>query len=131
MNRLRLFVFTLACVVGLGAASAATGWVDYSAERFADAQEDGKTILVDVSAVWCPTCKAQRPILDELNADERLQDVLFVHVDFDTDKDFLRTHRIPRQSTIVIFDGKTEINRSVAETNRERLRGFVFDAIGQ
>jgi len=129
MARLRGLIVSLICLAATSPALATTGWIDYSPERFAKAQAAGKTILVDVTADWCPTCKAQHPILEELRAEERLQDVVFIHLDFDVHKDFLREHRIPRQSTILIFDGKTEVDRSIAETDRERLRTFVFDAV--
>lgn len=88
-----------------GVATAAADWQDYSEQRFSQAQEAGKTIIVDVWADWCPTCKAQQPTLRELAGEERLRDVVFIRVDFDKDKDFLREHRIPRQSTILVFDG--------------------------
>lgn len=129
MARFRPLMIFLVCIVALSPARAAMGWIDYSPERFADAQAAGKTILVDVTADWCPTCKAQQPILDELSTDERLQEVLFIRLDFDVHKDFLQEHRIPRQSTIVIFEGGTEVDRSIAETNRERLSSFVFTAV--
>ncbi len=129
MAQLRAFIISLACILGLSPALAATGWIDYSPELFADAQAAGKTILVDVSADWCPTCKIQHPILEELKSDDRMQDTLFVRVDFDVHKEFLKNHRIPRQSTILIFKGKAEIDRSIAETDRDRLRGFVFNAV--
>lgn len=129
MTQLRAFFVSLVFIFGLSPALAAPAWIDYSPERFADAQGEGKTILVDVTADWCSTCKAQHPILEELSADERLQDVLFIRLDFDVHKDFLKQHRIPRQSTVVIFDGETEVGRSIAETDRERLRSFVFGAV--
>ena len=42
--------------------------VSHAAESFDDqsfkqAQAAGKTILVDVTASWCPTCRQQRPSL--------------------------------------------------------------------
>jgi thiol-disulfide isomerase/thioredoxin len=129
MLLLRSLIATLVFVVGLSSPVASANWVGYSPEAFAQAQAAGKTILVDVNASWCPTCRAQRPILEELRADQRLNDVVFISVNYDVHKTFLRDHRIPRQSTILIFDGKTEVDRSVAETNRERLRKFVFDAV--
>lgn len=123
-------LIALMLVVGFTAnATAASKWVNYSPESFVEAQSAGKTIVVDVAAEWCPTCRVQAPILDELAAEEALQNVMFVRVDFDTHKDFLREHRIPRQSTILVFDGASEINRSIAETNRERLRSFVLSAV--
>lgn len=128
MTRFRFLIIAVSFLF-VGSASAASGWQDYSQESFTQLQETGKTILVDVWADWCPTCKAQQPTLRELAGDERLKDVVFMRVDFDKDKGFLREHRIPRQSTIVIFNGKTETDRSIAETDRERLRRFVFEAV--
>lgn len=105
------------------------GWEKYSAASFKAAQQKGDTIVVDVYATWCPTCRAQAPILDELRKDTRLKNVRFMKVNFDKDKSFLRAHRIPRQSTVVVFKGTTESGRSIAQTNRSKLRGFVLSSI--
>lgn len=119
----------LFATVQLTASDKQQGWTDYTAASFARAQKAGETILVDVYAPWCPTCRAQTPILEELRTDKRLKDVTFVKVDFDHDKDFLRAHRIPRQSTILVFKGGKEVARSVADTDRARLRKLVLGAI--
>ena len=107
---------------------AAPMWADYTPAAFAMAQQEGKTIVVDVYADWCPTCKAQAPILDELQSEAALADATFFKVDYDVHKDFLKDHRIPRQSTVLVFNGKEEAARSIAETDRERLRAVVLDA---
>lgn len=128
MNRFHAFLIGTACLLTAVTSMAATDWVDYSPEQFTKAQTAGQRILVDVAADWCPTCKAQFPILDELRGEPRLQQLLFVRVDFDQHKEFVRAHRIARQSTLLVFDGTEEIARSVAETDRERLRDFVLEA---
>ncbi|MGE4012075.1 MAG: thioredoxin family protein [Alphaproteobacteria bacterium] len=120
------FIIAFHGATGLSGAKAASGWVEYSPIVFSQAQRDGKTILVDVHAVWCPTCKAQNPILDELTGEPKLKDIVFIKVDFDREKDFLRTHNIRSQSTIVVFKGTGEVARSVGQTDREKLRAFVF-----
>ena len=56
-------------------------------------------------------------------------DALFVKVNFDDEKDFLRANRIPRQSTVLVFKGMEEVARSVAQTNRTQLRGVVLNAL--
>ena len=117
------------CLLGTGTALAASDWVGYTPAAFSAVQESGKTILVDVTADWCPTCKAQKPILDELRAEERLGEVVFIRLDFDVHKDFLQAHNVPRQSTILVFVGGAEVGRSIAETDRERLRNFVFESV--
>lgn len=129
MKKLLSLFAAMMALFALTPAAAAPGWTSYSDASFARAQNAGKTIVVDVHAEWCPTCRAQQPILNELRADKRLKDVVFIKVDFDSDKSFLRANRIPRQSTIVVFKGKKETARSIAETNRARLRSVVLGAI--
>ena len=123
-----LVKFTLACAAATISipAMAAPAWIPYSQAGFAKAQATGKTIVVDVHADWCPTCRAQAPILDELRSEKRLSGVTFVRVDFDTDKAFLREHRVPRQSTVLVFRGARETARSIAETRRTQLRAAVL-----
>ena len=123
-----LIKFALACVALTTSipAMAAPAWMPYTQAGFAKAQAAGQAIVVDVHADWCPTCKAQAPILDELRSEKRLSGVTFVRVNFDTDKAFLRDHRIPRQSTVLVFRGKRETARSIAETRRPQLRAAVL-----
>lgn len=131
----RLFVLIAAIgalIVGamqLNAQASTASWQIYDEASFMMAQKKGKTIVVDVYADWCPTCRAQAPILDELRTERASDDVLFVKVDFDEEKAFLRAHRIPRQSTVLVFKGMNETARSVAETNRTRLRAAVLGAL--
>ncbi|MEO1488134.1 MAG: thioredoxin family protein, partial [Pseudomonadota bacterium] len=70
-------LFALVAVIGvlfvgavqLSARADTTNWTKYNAAEFMMAQKKGKTIVVDVYADWCPTCRAQAPILDELRAE--------------------------------------------------------------
>jgi len=109
-------------------AETGAGWQAYNAGAFAAAQAADKTIVVDVHASWCPTCRAQAPILDELRTELASDKVTFIKVDFDKQKAFLRAHRIPRQSTVLVFKGQREVAHSIAETDRKRLRAVVLGA---
>ena len=60
--------------------------VPFSAEAFKAAQASGSPILVEIHADWCPTCKAQNPILDKLTADPKFKDLEVFRVDFDVDE---------------------------------------------
>lgn len=111
------------------AISATPAWTQYDAAQFSRAQDAGRTIVVDVHATWCPTCRAQAPTLDALLSEPRLRSALFVKVDFDKEKAFLRQHSIPRQSTILVFKGKHETARSIAETRPAELRAAVLAGV--
>ncbi len=113
----------------LSAAADTAGWTTYDEAEFMMAQKKGKTIVVDVYADWCPTCRAQAPILEELRTEKQSGNVLFVKVNFDKEKAFLRAHRIPRQSTVLVFKGMDEAARTIAQTNRTALRGAVLGAL--
>src|ERR1044072_2147725 len=66
----------LIAVAAAGAAAAAPAFAaspkPFDAKAFTDAQSAGKPILVWIHASWCPTCKAQTPILGELTDDPQL-----------------------------------------------------------
>lgn len=133
---LRFLSFLAAIGALLAAALAVTaraetpaGWQAYDAKAFTAAQAAGKTLVVDVHADWCPTCRAQAPILEELRRERASATVAFIRVDFDSDKAFLKAHRIPRQSTVLVFKGQREVARSIAETDRTRLRAVVLGAL--
>ena len=56
----------------------------FDAAAFEAAQASGKPILIDVSAPWCPTCKAQAPILSKLMSEPRFKGVVAFNVDYDS-----------------------------------------------
>ncbi len=70
-------------VAAVPAARAATE-APFTQQAFASAQHEGKPILVDISATWCPTCAKQRPILSQLMADPAFKDLVVYQVDFDS-----------------------------------------------
>ena len=63
---------------------------DYAAAAFEAAQQAGKPILVHITAPWCTTCAAQKPILAQLEAEPKFKDLQVFEVDFDSRKDMVR-----------------------------------------
>ncbi|ANU06484.1 thioredoxin family protein [Paraurantiacibacter namhicola] len=107
----------------------ATNWPGYEAAQFDALQADGEPIVVDVYAPWCPTCRSQEPILEGFRTDPKFEGVNFVRVDYDNDAQFLETHAIPRQSTVLVFKDGKEVARSVAETDPAKLEALVSQAL--
>lgn len=105
----------------LGTAASATEIVPFSPSAFAAAQASGRPILVEITAPWCPTCKAQKPILGELERQPKFKDLTVFDVDFDTQKDVVRSLHATMQSTLVAFKGSRETGRSVGDTHRASL----------
>lgn len=95
----------------------------FDATAFQEAQTAGKSILVDVTAPWCPTCKQQRPIVEQIEKDK--PNLVVYEVDFDTAKDALRRFRVQYQSTLIMFKGTKEVGRSTGDTDPNRIRALV------
>ena len=114
------------------AASAAPSALAFAAETktfdsgsFAAAQKAGKPILVAVHASWCPTCKAQKPILSELMAEPKFKDLIYFVVDFDSQKDAVKFFGARIQSTLIAFKGAAETGRSVGDTERSSIAALL------
>ena len=121
-------IFVLAAI----AANAAPIALAFAAETktfdsgsFAAAQNAGKPILVAIHASWCPTCKAQKPILSELMAEPKFKDLIYFVVDFDTQKDAVKYFGARMQSTLIAFKGTTETGRSVGDTERASIAALL------
>ncbi len=88
---------------------------------FAAAQKAGKPIFVAIHASWCPTCKAQTPILGELMAAPKFKDLVYFVVDYDHQEAAVKFFGARMQSTLIAFRGDKETGRSVGDTARASL----------
>lgn len=121
--------FVAAAVAALsGAPAFAAETIDYTPSAFDGALKDGKPILVEIQAPWCPTCKAQKPILAEIEAKPAYKDLVVVHVDFDSQKDAVRRFGARMQSTLITFKDGKETGRSVGQTDPAALAALVAKA---
>jgi len=119
---------TVAAALLAGPAFAAET-IPYTPQAFDAAEKHGKSILVEIHAPWCPTCRAQAPVLAELEKDAKFRDLLVVHVDFDSQKDAVRRFGAHVQSTLIAFKDGKETARSVGVTDRESIANLLDKAI--
>lgn len=98
----------------------------FDAKAFQASQAAGKAILIDVTAPWCPTCKRQRPIVQQIQKDR--PELVVYEVDFDTSKDALRQLRVQNQSTLIVFRGTAEKGRSTGDTDARSIGAMVAKA---
>ncbi|MEO8739016.1 MAG: thioredoxin family protein [Casimicrobiaceae bacterium] len=92
-------------------------------------QAANKPVLIDVYADWCPTCKQQAPIVSALMASPEFKDFTVLKVNFDSQKDLLRTLRVAGQSTFIVYHGKQEMARSTGDTSKDSIAATLRKAI--
>jgi thioredoxin 1 len=86
---------------------------------------EGRPVVLDVSASWCPTCKQQKPIVDGLMKQPAYKDVTTLVIDYDTNKALLKKLKVTMQSTLLAFKGSQEVARSVGDTTAEGIEGLI------
>ena len=103
--------------------------VPFTRVAFEAAQKDGKSILVEIAASWCPTCRAQKPIIQGLLDSAKFRDMVAFRIDFDDQADEVRAMGAQTQSTLITFKGMEEAGRSVGDTNPESIEELLGRAI--
>jgi len=128
ITRRSLLLLAPCMLLTLAPASAAEPTA-FTPEAFQGAQLAGKPILIDITAPWCPTCKAQAPVIEELTSREAYKNVVIFHVDFDSRKDVVRSFNARSQSTLITFRGQDEVARSVGVTDPAAIEDMLAKAV--
>ena len=117
--------FSAAALLAI-ATLAGAGESAYSAAAFERALAAGTPTIVHFRASWCPTCKAQRPIVDALLHEPKRKDVTLFVADYDTESALKQRLHVAQQSTFVVFKGGKEVARSTGETRKDAIAA-LFD----
>lgn len=129
LKQCSLLMAALGLAISLAAPAEAFETKKFDAESFKTAQGAGKPILIDVRASWCHVCKEQHQALQQLDKKPEFADLTVFEVDFDGQKDAVRSFDARRQSTLIAFKGATETGRLVAETEPQAIDALLMTAI--
>src|SRR5258705_11191859 len=73
---------------------------------FDKARVDGKTVLVDFHAGWCPVCKKQAQVIPQVLKQDKFREIVVFKADYDSEKELKQQLKITHQSTLVLFKGE-------------------------
>ena len=101
----------------------------FNQSQFDSQRAAGKPVAVVFHADWCPTCRAQAPMLKDLLQTPALKPLTLYVADFDTEKALKHSFGVTQQSTIVVFKDGKEVARSTGDTQRDSLAALLHHAI--
>jgi len=106
-----------------------TAETPFDQAQFDPLRAAGKPVAVVFHADWCPTCRAQAPVLKELTQTAQLKPLTLFVANFDTEKGLKRALGVTQQSTVVVFKDGKEVARSTGDTQADRLSALLDRAL--
>lgn len=107
----------LASVPGIAQAD---GGFNYTPELLKSLLDSGEPVLIGFHATWCTTCRTQERVIKALmeeNADYEKVHIITVNWDEHKRSNLVKALRIPRRSTLVMFNEGDEVGRVIAQTS--------------
>lgn len=126
MKSILHLLFVLSLLFATGAMAEQT---PYSQPIFDKLIKDGKPVLVEVSAGWCSTLHAQARITDALLREPSYRGIRVLKIDYDRQEAALRTLRVARQSTLIVFKNDKEVGHSLGDTSHDGIESLLKRAI--
>jgi len=111
------------------AGTAAADEVPFDQASYAQAVAAGKPVVVYLHAYWCPTCRAQQPIVDRLSKEPGFKQVTIFVADFDKETALEKSLKVTQQSTFVVFRKGHEVTRSTGQTAEPAIRAVLQQAL--
>jgi thioredoxin 1 len=115
----------LLCMATLASAAE----IPFNQAQFDSLRSAGKPVAVVFHADWCPTCRAQAPVLKELVQTPALKPLTLYVANYDTEKALRKALGVSQQSTIVVFKDGKEVARSTGDTQQDVLAALLRRAI--
>lgn len=89
-----------------------------------DVLDAGKPVLVDFTAAWCPPCKIQLPIIEQLS--EELGEAAAIYkVDVDADHALAQQFHVQSIPTLLVFRDGIVVQRFQGVTRADVLRAAL------
>ena len=109
--------------------SALAGETPFNQQQFEQALAAGKPVVVDFAADWCPTCRAQKPVISAIVQQPAMAPLTLFIANFDTEKALKQALRVNGQSTLVVFKDGKEVARSTGQTQPAQLQALLAKAL--
>ena len=129
MKSTSLIRYGAALALSFAASMAGAGETAFTQAAFDKAVAAGHPVVVDFQASWCPTCKAQKPIVEALLAEPKRHELTLFAADYDTEAALKKQLRVTQQSTFVVFKGGKEVGRSTGDTSKAGIASLFDKAL--
>ncbi len=124
---MKFLTFTVFAVLSIFTTSAFADYtkVPYTKEAFEKSQEKNEKIMLQVYASWCPVCKNEDKVFNNVKGEEIFKKVTYFQANFDTEAQLKKDFKVVNPGTIILFEGKKEIARTSQMPTEADFKRFV------
>ena len=119
MKKILTFIFFFVLIN----TSAADYKSNFTIDKFKQAQNNGKTVVVHSWNKFCYTCSIQKPILDQAQID--FGDVIFLNYEQTKNKDIANLLKISYWATIVVYKNNKQIAKAIGLNEKNDIYNLI------
>ena len=108
-------------------ASAADYKLNFTIDKFKQAQNNDKTVVVHSWNKFCYTCSIQKPILEQAKID--FKDVIFLNYEQTKNKDIANFLKISYWTTIVVYKNNKQIAKAIGLNEKNDIYDLIKKGI--
>lgn len=94
--------------------------------EFTAALDQGRPIVVEVRAWWCPVCASQRRTIREITASPQFGTLVIFEINYDRQDAEWKSFNVRKQGTLIAFRDSRELGRIEFETDKAKI-GALLD----
>jgi thioredoxin 1 len=129
MSFARNALIAFGAALSLAAAAQAAEVRKFDTASLAAAQAQGRPILVDVKAWWCPVCASQNRTIKAAIADPRYSNLLILELNYDGQKPEWRALNVRKQATLIAYRGRRELGRIEFKTDKAQINALLASTV--
>jgi thioredoxin 1 len=123
------FVLSVSLFVASASSAFAAEFRKFDPSAFAAAQAQGRPILVDVKAWWCPVCASQGRTIKRVANSAQYNNLIVFNVNYDKQKNVLRDLAVTKQATLIAFRGSRQTGRLDFVTDKARIEALIASTL--
>ena len=100
-------------------------WEPFTQAKLDALNQSGQPVLIAIHADWCSTCRTQERVLQELLPQPEFKRIKMLRMDFDRQKESVRSFGVEYQSTLIAFKNGHEVGRITAEMSPVRIADLL------
>lgn len=127
MSFFRVSLAFLAVAISVPAQAAEFRKFDRAA--FVAEQANGRPILVDVAAWWCPVCASQNRTIKRMVTAHEYDKLVIFRIDYDGQKPEWRSFGVAKQATLIGFRGRQEVGRIAFRTDKAEIASLLATVV--